>query len=697
MTRLSRRYRPAPGGARVRALLALLTLCALLLPGPPARADTPLDLDTGGRITDTVGALGRRRAQVTSALDKLHTTHRIQLYVTYVRDFSGRSGHDWADATADRNGLGPRDVLLAVATHRQQYAVSAAGDSGFRRAQLDAVAATAIAPAVAQHDWAGAAIGAADGYGSVLRGEPVRPPAISPGDSDPGGGLVPRHRAVWLPVALAAAVCLTVLCLCSRRAARRRAARRARRAARAVRPDSAVRASVVGTSTEPGLARMVQPLTPLPALDAEAARALVETDDAVRTSAEELLFATAQLGGAATRPFAEAVTYAKGELADAFRLRQRLDDAPYEDEELRRRALDEICSHCTSANRRLDAESEAFDRLRGLRANAAGILAHAEAAAQALAPRIDTADAALTALTGCCAGTALSAFVRHPAEARDRLAFATAGLAEARRTLAAGDADGAAVSLRAAEAALSQARTLTTAALRRAHELTGTAARLRAAVLDAEAGLAAARSGPVSAEGARRAATAARVLTEVRRDMACGRYDPRAVLRRVEEAAASLDAEAAGTGGGSRADERRARRRVERAVLAARGEVAAARDFVSTHRGAVGCRARTRLAEAERHLARARGLPADQGREILSATGHADSLARQARALAEHDVTDYLTGPGTGRPAAYDPEAPRPARALGGALLGGVIMAGLLPATFGGGATRGRLAGGTEA
>ncbi|MCD9142619.1 TPM domain-containing protein [Streptomyces albireticuli] len=708
MTRLSRRYRPpAPGGARVRALLALLTLCALLLPGPPARADTPLDLDTGGRITDTVGALGRRRAQVISALDKLHSTHRIQLYVTYVRDFSGRSGHDWADATADRNGLGPRDVLLAVATHRQQYAVSAAGDSGFRRAQLDAVAATAIAPAVSQHDWAGAAIGAADGYGSVLRGEPVRPPAISPGDSDPGGGLVPRHRAVWLPVAVAAAVCLTVLCLCSRRAARRRADRRARRAAaRAARTGRVDRIdgingtvridrTAVGTSTEPGLTRMVQPLTPLPALEAEAARALVGTDDAVRTSAEELLFATAQLGGAATRPFAEAVGYAKGELADAFRLRQRLDDAPYEDPELRRRVLDEICSHCTSANRRLDAESEAFDRLRGLRANAAGVLAHAEAAARALAPRVDTAEAALTALTGCCAGTALSAFARHPAEARDRLAFATAGLAEARRTLEAGDADGAVVSLRAAEAALSQARTLTTAALRRAHELTGTAARLRAAVLDAEAGLAAARSGPTSAEGARRAATAGRVLTEVRRDMAGGRYDPRAVLRRVEEAAASLDAEAV-RAGGSRADERRARRRVERAVLAARGEVAAARDFVSTHRGAVGCRARTRLAEAERHLARARRLPADEGKEILSATGHADSLARQARALAEHDVTDYLTGTGTGRPAAYDPEAPRPARALGGALLGGVIMAGLLPATFGGGATRGRLAGGTE-
>ncbi|MCC3771391.1 TPM domain-containing protein, partial [Streptomyces sp. UNOC14_S4] len=387
MTRHSRRHGPgAPGRARVRAPLALVTLCALAVPVAHAHADTPLDLDTGGRITDTVGALGQRRAQVTGALNHLHTTHHIQLYVTYVRDFSGRPGHAWADATADRNGLGPHDVLLAIATHERQYAVSAAPDSGFRPEQLKAVAATAIAPALAQHDWAGAAIGAAEGYAAVLQGHPVLPPTIVPGAGDPGGdGLVPGHRRVWLPVTIAVLALFTglYLCFCSRRAARRRAARRER---------------LVPTSTPPGLARMAQPMTPLPALEAEACRNLVETDDAVRTSAEELLFATAQLGTAATRPFAEAVAYARGELAYAFRLRQGLDDAPYEDDDIRRGTLDEICSHCTSANRRLDAESAAFDRLRGLKANALGILAHAEAAAAALAPRIDAAEAALAAL-----------------------------------------------------------------------------------------------------------------------------------------------------------------------------------------------------------------------------------------------------------------------------------------------------------
>ncbi|WP_058046065.1 TPM domain-containing protein [Streptomyces roseifaciens] len=647
MTRLSRRYgKGAPGRAVAGALLVL---CALLLPAPATRADTPLDLDAGGRITDTVGALGRRRAQVTTAIERLRTTQRVQLYVTYVRDFSGRSARAWADATADRNGLGEHEVLLAVATHGQQYAVSADKRSGFRADQLKAVADTAIAPAVAQHDWAGAAIGAADGYRAVLRGEPVRPPAISPGSKDPGGeGLVPGHRRVWLPVAMGAGLCLLGLYLCARRTSRRRRAEQEQPYAPA-------------TVTPPGLARLAQPLTPLPELDAEAVRALVGTDDAVRTSAEELLFAAAQLGEEAARPFAEAVAYAKEELADAFRLRQALDDAPYEDEDIRRRTLDEICSHCTSANRRLDAESESFDRLRGLRANAAGILARAEADAQSLSPRVATAEAALAALAGHCTAAALAAVARHPGEARDRLSFATAALTEARRALAADDSDGAAISLRAGEAALSQARVLTLAALRRAHELTGATRRLPAALAEAEA-------------RAPRGSPQARALACARREVESGRYDPRAVLRHVEETAAALDA----------GHEDRARARAGRALRRVRGEVAAARDFVTTHRGAIGCRARTRLAEAERHLALAR--TAGDLRTVRSETGHADSLARQARALAEHDVGTYGTR--------YDPGTPPPARALGGALLGGIVLAGLLPATFGGGATRGRLAAG---
>ncbi|KNB51744.1 hypothetical protein AC230_15585 [Streptomyces caatingaensis] len=634
---------------------ALFSLCALLLPAPSAaHAETPLDLDAGGRVTDTVGALGRRRSQVEAALARLAAQH-VQLYVTYVRDFSGRAAHDWADATADRNGLGPHDVLLAIATYPRQFAVSTAQDSGFRAEQLAQVASVAIAPALKEHDWAGAAIGAADGYRSVLAGQPVRAPVIVPGRSDPGGsGLLPGDRRFWIPVACGTLLLLAGLYLRGRRARGRPAPPP---------PDP----PLVATTTPPGLARLAQPLTPLPELDAEAAAGLVATDDAVRTSAEELPFALAQLGEEAVRPFAEAVAYAREELADAFRLRQRLDDAPVRDDDFRRHALDEICSRCTSANRRLDAEAAAFDRLRDLAAHAALVLDRAEAVARSLAPRIDTAETALASVAGRCAPVALAPAEGYPAEARDRLAFAEAALAEAHAALAADEPKRAAVSVRAAEGALSQARTLATAALRHAYELDGAARRMASALVDAEAAAA------VPAASGR----GAELLAAARREAACERIDPRAVLRRIDEAAAALDASYPGTDPERAA---RARARAGRAVLAARGEVAGARDFITTHRGAVGGRARTRLAAAERHLALARPPDGSLPPRAEADAERAASLARAARKLAERDV------------GVYEGPADAPTRPLGGALLGGIVLAGLLPATFGGGATRGRLA-----
>ncbi|MFD7100827.1 TPM domain-containing protein, partial [Streptomyces xanthophaeus] len=86
----------ATAAISVRAGLALA--CALLALGgwgvagaPPARAEDPVTLSQQGQVTDRVGALGDRAPAVTAALDELYADRRIQLFVTYVRDFSGRS------------------------------------------------------------------------------------------------------------------------------------------------------------------------------------------------------------------------------------------------------------------------------------------------------------------------------------------------------------------------------------------------------------------------------------------------------------------------------------------------------------------------------------------------------------------------------------------------------------------------------
>ncbi|MFD3697323.1 TPM domain-containing protein [Streptomyces sp. NPDC058646] len=665
---------------------------------PPARAEDPVTLSQQGQVTDRVGALGDRAGAVTAALEKLYAERRIQLFVAYVRDFSGRSAQSWADATAEKSGLGQNDVLLAVATGARQYAYSAAVDSGFTEEQLATVARTAIEPALRQNDWAGAAIGAANGYGAVLGGLPVPTPAITPGPADPGGRAGGESGAgdfVLPVVAVGAAGALGAYAY----------SRRKRKGGDGGR----------GTTTGPGWGTQGAAQLDLPDLDAKARALLVETDDAVRTSTEELGFASAQFGDEAVGPFVQAVQYAKDELTHAFRLRQQLDDAYPEDDPTRRRMLDEIVARCTEANRRLDAETADFDRLRDLEKNAPQAVVTVEAHFRALTGRTTTAGATLAAMTQQYADSAAAPVASNPEQAKDRLLFATTHLGEARAAVDAGDNGRAAVHVRAAESAVDQAATLVDAVERRAQELAEAAGKLPGALnetdtdlADAEGLLTGTVEGTSTADLRGRISRARAVLADVREEQAAGRYDPIDALRRIEEADAALDEALAG------ARERESGRQravalLDQALLSARSAIGAATDYVTTSRGAVGSQARTRLAEAGRHLERAVALTDPDPAGALAEAQQADALARQAQQLAEQDVRGYQDPYG----------ASRSGGGRGGAVLGGIILGEILrggggfggraggggfgggfggggsgPGSFGGGGTRGRMGGG---
>ncbi|UUU44577.1 TPM domain-containing protein [Streptomyces sp. NBC_00162] len=655
---------------------------------PPARAEDPVTLSQQGQITDRVGALGDRNAAVAAAIDKLYADRRIQLFVTYVRDFSGRSAQSWADATAEKNGLGQDDVLLAVATGARQYAYSAAVDSGFTEQQLADVARTAIEPALRQNDWAGAAIGAANGYNAVLGGQPVPVPAITPGPADPGGkdsGESGAGDYVLPVIAVGAAGALGAYAYSRRK-----------------RKDAA--GGGRGTKTGPGWPEGAPDRLPLPELDAKAKALLVETDDSIRTSIEELGFATAQFGDEAVAPFNTAVEYAKSELTHAFRLRQQLDDAYPEDDATRRRMLDEIVARCTEASRRLDAETADFDRLRDLEKNAPQALATVEAHFRALTGRTTTAVATLTALTQRYADSASAPVASNPEQAEDRLLFVTTHLGEARAAVDGGDNGRAAVHVRAAEGAVDQAATLLDAVERRAQELAEAAGKLPGALNETETDLADAggllsgtSEGTSTADLRGRIGRAESVLADVRQEQAGGRYDPIDALRRVEEADAALDEALAGARE-RESGRQRATALLEQAMLSARSAIGAATDYITTSRGAVGSQARTRLAEAQRHIERSVSMREPDPAAALAEAQQADALARQAQQLAEQDVRAYQD-PYGGR---------RSGGGQGGAVLGGIILGELLrggggfggggggrgPGSFGGGGTRGRMGGG---
>ncbi|MEV0093643.1 TPM domain-containing protein [Streptomyces sp. NPDC050738] len=689
-----------PGWAAV-LVAALAAVCGLVLPvpAPAAHADSPITLSSDGQITDKVGALRERRPDAVKALDALYDEHRIQLFVAYVRDFSGQSAQSWADTTATKNGLGQNDLLLAVATHDRQYAYSIGSQTtAFTASELADVAQTAIVPPLRQNDWAGAAIGAADGYSAVLSDTPIPTPAITPGPADPGGSASDDGGGaadVLVPVVAVGGVgALAAFAYTQRK----------KRAGARTTPGGG--AGWGGPPAEPA------PM-PLPELDAKAKQLLVDTDNAIRTSDEELGFAAAQFGDEAAQPFKDAVTYAKGELTAAFRIRQQLDDAFPEDDATCRQMMDEIVSRCEEANRRLDAESESFDRLRAMEQNAPQALELAEARFRQVTARTGAAESVLATLRQRYAPGASAAVTGHVEQAKDRLLFATTNLNQARQSVDAGDNGKAAVYVRATEGAVDQAGTLVDAVDRLGQEIKAAEGELPGALTETETDLADARGllqgtgSEVSTADLRgRIARAESVAADVRQEMAAGPYDPIDALRRLEEADAVLDEALAGARE-REAGTQRAVALLDQATLAATSSVGVAADYITTNRGAVGSQARTRLAEAQRRLQQGSGLAASDPQAALAEVQQADALARQAQQLAEQDVRGYGGGGfgGGGRGGGGG-------SGIGGAVLGGIILGGLFgggggrgggygggfggggPGSFGGGGTGGRMGGG---
>jgi uncharacterized membrane protein YgcG len=670
-----------------RAIFAIVLAVTLLLPvlATPAWADPPMRLPD--QITDKVGALDGRTDEVKAALDRLRADTGLQLFVVYVASFDGVPAQQWTDQTAIRSDLGNRDALLAVATEDRAYWYSF--DTGFplSQQQLDNVAATAIEPALAQNDWAGAAIGAANGYRAALAGQPVPKPQIVPGNPHPGGG----SSGVKLPIGFVCVLVVAAIAACIGLWVWWRT-----RQGKPVRP----------------MARPVDPSDPLAALTTDqlndrANSLLIQVDDAIRSSERELSLATAQYGEEATASFTAALTQAKAEVAEAFRLRLLLDEppatpkpdgsAPEEggpaDDAARRDMLRKILGAAESADKRLDAESDAFEQLRELQTQVDTLLPTLDNRRAQVAGRLADASTRLTQLQARYTGQALGAVANNPAQAQERLQFADSALTRTRQELGTGRRPAAALAVRAAEQAIDQAETLIAAVDRVGTDLDSARAAVDSLLTEVDSDVAAARSAqasgasaPQSGAGvplpAQRAAALADAATRaeqtaaaVRTALSAPTVDPLTAVRQLQDADGALDRALADARDATQRAER-ARAMLDQAITAARTEIASATDFVNTRRGGVGGRARTLLAEAQRHLDQAVALAANDPEAALAEAQQADRLAEQASQAAQNDVNQWQAPGGFGGGGGGD---------VAGAILGGILIGTLAGGRRGGG------------
>ncbi|MEI6452137.1 MAG: TPM domain-containing protein, partial [Actinomycetes bacterium] len=645
--------RPASGftlerGRLLRLAAVVLALVGLLLLPAAAAAEAPFRM--ASQIEDRAGVLGARQGDVETALQTLQDTERVQLWVAYVDSFSGLSAQDWADQTATTSDLGLRDVLLAVAAGDRAYAYSVDQDFPLTQAELDGVMTVAVEPALSENDWAGAAIGAAGGLGQALRGETVTTPAIQPGPAyEPAPASQPSGGGSSSSSALVGAVLLLVILVVVALVIWMLVRRARSRAATGGAAQGATGAAAA----------------PLEELRRQANAELVETDDAVKTSTQELGFAVAEFGEEQAAPFSTALAGAQRELDEAFRLRKELETAA--GDAAQRELLTAILQHTFTANATLDAQAERFDKLRDLERNAPEILAKLEQQLTELEARRPQAERALAELAKEYAAAALAPVAAAPTEAASRMGFAREHVRAGRDDLAAGRRGEAAVETMVAEEAAGQAQQLIDSVERLRRDLAGAQGLIGEAVAETRRDIVEARAS-AGAQLQPFVATAEAALTAAVEAAAPeGGRDPLAALGRLRNADDALE-QALQQVRDEQTLRAKAAESLARTLIAARSEVASATDYITTHRGVVKSGPRALLAEAQRELDQAVALG---GSDPVTAGQH----AAQAQELA---VRAFTEARGQTEEAAGSQGLP----SMGGGGLGGAVLGGILASTM---------------
>jgi uncharacterized membrane protein YgcG len=662
---ISRRARATarPRHARAaRVAAAGLALVALLVLGtaPAVLAAAPLE----GSVTDTTGTLSAAdRDAIRAAQERLRGEDRVALYVLLTDTTGGQDIAAYARDVVDAQGLGAGDGLLTVALEDRSYYLWVGDAVPLSDAAIDTLLADALRPGLASGDYAGAVVALVDGMRAAIRGTgvtapPTQAPATAapvtaaPATSAPGEGSGGTGGA-GIPLTLLAVVAVVVAVVGGLAfwSSRRNAAR-----AEAARKDLAANANA----------------------------RLLELDDLVRDMDAEAGFAEAEFGTEAAAPFRAAIDGARQELAAAFAVRQQLDDATPEDAATRERMLKEIVSRTDRAKAAIDAQRAAIEKMRELERRAPEILESLPARADALEARFTTAGATVERLKAAYADPVWAPIDGNLAEASKRVEVVRAARATGTDALASGDVRTATQVAVASEMALAEADSLLGAVERLAEDADTAREKVPVVLAEVEADLAGARSAAASAGLASdlpgRVSGLEATVAGIRAEMAKPRPNVVAAYRDAVAAAQASDQVLAGI---RDAAERAAREAatLQNTLAAAEVEVRRASDYVAARRAGVDREARTRLAEAQRHLDQARSLA---GTDVAAASREArlaDSLAEEAmrRASADFDRYDQTSWPG--------PAGGRPPS--GGIDLGAVLIGAAIGGMLGGGGGRG--------
>ena len=613
------------------SIVALLSTFLIAL-GAPAFATSPVT--TSGIVTDPGGWLSDSDRSAIETAARTARTEGITIDVVVVPDFSGQKPDAWCKASATASSSKDSDILYAIAYNERSDVFCSkkapVSQTVLDNAQRQAEATLTSNPLTASDTAIGAQTfinSVVSGYQSPSSTGSSSSRSSSSRTSSPGTGTM----LIMLIIVGGGVIALLV----------HNNSRRSRRAGTAQTPAQA--ANIPGMSVAETVTLANQQL--------------LSADEQVRSASDELDFARAQFGIAATDEFARTLEAAKAAVARGFERQKQMEDATSDAE--KRTTASAIMRDLGENMNPLGTIQATFEQRRSEQATLPSRIAEASERLVEQRGDLDRATAELAAIAGIYPAQMLTSLQDNPEQAHALLETAASAIEAAKQAV---DTDRALAesTLDTAHRALMMAKHQTDAIFSAKSDLDAIRDRLGAAIGSISADLADVTSlkaeptvfDPLVADARAAIAEGQAALMD--------NGDPLAALEHLRTSEANIDAALAPLRS-QRENAEKARANAQAQISLAETAFERAERYVQGRRGAIDLSVRSTLHDSEQSLKAARAA-------ISSDPAKASALASDARAKADRVLATPLPNAADSWNAGYSGRPTSPGSSIGSSL-----------------------------
>lgn len=613
------------------SIVALLSTFLIAL-GAPAFATSPVT--TSGIVTDPGGWLSDSDRSAIETAARTARTKGITIDVVVVPDFSGQKPDAWCKASATASSSKDSDILYAIAYNERSDVFCSkkapVSQTVLDNAQRQAEATLTSNPLTASD----AAIGAQAFINSVVSG--YQSPSSTGSSSSRSSSSRTSSSGTGTMLIMLIIVGGGVIALLVHNNSRR-----SRGAGTAQTPAQAANMPGMSVAETVTLAN----------------QQLLSADEQVRSASDELDFARAQFGIAATDEFARTLEAAKAAVARGFERQKQMEDATSDAE---KRAMASTIMRDLGENMNpLSAIQAAFEQRRSEQATLPSRITEASERLVEQRGDLDRATAELAAIAGIYPAQMLTSLQDNPEQAHALLETAASAIEAAKQAV---DTDRALAesTLDTAHRALMMAKHQTDAIFSAKSDLDAIRDRLGAAIGSISADLA-----DVTSLGAEPTVFDP-LVADARAAIAEGQAalmdngDPLAALEHLRTSEANIDAALAPLRS-QRENAEKARANAQAQISLAETAFERAERYVQGRRGAIDLSVRSTLHDSEQSLKAARAA-------ISSDPAKASTLASDARAKADRVLATPLPNAADSWNAGYSGRPTSPGSSIGSSL-----------------------------